>query len=191
MSETTTALPTKTGSSEITRLHALRHGVLSNHTVLPWEEHADTMRWSTRSPKSMRREVHRGASRGGTGRSSVAKGTGRAGTRCPRRRVLPGRPVIDALSISRPTSASGLQARSSRAFWARLPLPPPSARCSVVERVAKTSSRHCSTSGSSGSRGRPLPPGFGPSHTPQPGLRNPTCPGCASTLSLPLAGGRE
>ena len=54
MSETTTALPTKTGSSEITRLNALRHGVLSKHTVLPWEEHANTTRWSTRSPKSTR-----------------------------------------------------------------------------------------------------------------------------------------
>jgi hypothetical protein len=57
MSETATALPTKTGSSEITRLNALRHGVLSKHTVLPWEEHANTTRWSTRSPKSTRREV--------------------------------------------------------------------------------------------------------------------------------------
>ncbi len=38
MSETTTVLPTKTGSYEITRLNALRHGVLSKHTVLPWED---------------------------------------------------------------------------------------------------------------------------------------------------------
>jgi hypothetical protein len=37
MSETTPALPAETGSTEITRFNALRHGVLSRYTVLPWE----------------------------------------------------------------------------------------------------------------------------------------------------------
>ena len=56
--ETTAALPTKIGSYEITRLNALRHGVLSKHTACcPGRTHANTTRWSTRSPKSTRREV--------------------------------------------------------------------------------------------------------------------------------------
>lgn len=33
-----TALPTETGGTEITRFNALRHGVLSRYTVLPWED---------------------------------------------------------------------------------------------------------------------------------------------------------
>jgi hypothetical protein len=32
------ALPAETGSTEITRFNALRHGVLSRYTVLPWED---------------------------------------------------------------------------------------------------------------------------------------------------------
>src|SRR3954452_17002152 len=36
MTETTTALPAETGGTEITRFNALRHGVLSRYTVLPW-----------------------------------------------------------------------------------------------------------------------------------------------------------
>ena len=31
------ALPNETSSTEITRFNALRHGVLSRYTVLPWE----------------------------------------------------------------------------------------------------------------------------------------------------------
>src|SRR3954470_21401813 len=38
MIETTTALPVETGGTEITRFNALRHGVLSRYTVLPWED---------------------------------------------------------------------------------------------------------------------------------------------------------
>jgi hypothetical protein len=38
MSETATAPPTGTGAYEITRFNALRHGILSRHTVLPWED---------------------------------------------------------------------------------------------------------------------------------------------------------
>jgi hypothetical protein len=34
-------LPAKTGSTEITRFNALRHGVLSRYTVLPWEDAAE------------------------------------------------------------------------------------------------------------------------------------------------------
>src|SRR3954447_22874065 len=38
MTETTTALPVETGGTKITRFNALRHGVLSRYTVLPWED---------------------------------------------------------------------------------------------------------------------------------------------------------
>ena len=38
MTETTTAWPAETGGTEITRFNALRHGVLSRYTVLPWED---------------------------------------------------------------------------------------------------------------------------------------------------------
>jgi hypothetical protein len=38
MNETKSALPAETGSTEITRFNALRHGVLSRYTVLPWED---------------------------------------------------------------------------------------------------------------------------------------------------------
>ena len=38
MNETKLALPAETGGTEITRFNALRHGVLSRYTVLPWED---------------------------------------------------------------------------------------------------------------------------------------------------------
>src|SRR5690242_5149412 len=34
-------LPAETGGTEITRFNALRHGVLSRYTVLPWEDAAE------------------------------------------------------------------------------------------------------------------------------------------------------
>jgi hypothetical protein len=37
MTETKPALPAEAGGTEITRFNALRHGVLSRYTVLPWE----------------------------------------------------------------------------------------------------------------------------------------------------------
>src|SRR6267154_4918483 len=37
MNETKSALPAKIGGTDITRYNALRHGVLSRYTVLPWE----------------------------------------------------------------------------------------------------------------------------------------------------------
>jgi hypothetical protein len=37
MTENLLALPTENGGTEITRFNALRHGVLSRYTVLPWE----------------------------------------------------------------------------------------------------------------------------------------------------------
>jgi len=37
MTSTTQTLPAETGGTEITRFNALRHGVLSRYTVLPWE----------------------------------------------------------------------------------------------------------------------------------------------------------
>lgn len=38
MSETRDILPAETAGAEITRFNALRHGVLSRYTVLPWED---------------------------------------------------------------------------------------------------------------------------------------------------------
>ncbi len=38
MSENKPAVPAETGGTEITRFNALRHGVLSRYTVLPWED---------------------------------------------------------------------------------------------------------------------------------------------------------
>ena len=37
MTKTTQTLPVETGGTDITRFNALRHGVLSRYTVLPWE----------------------------------------------------------------------------------------------------------------------------------------------------------
>ena len=37
MTGTTQTLPAETGGTDITRFNALRHGVLSRYTVLPWE----------------------------------------------------------------------------------------------------------------------------------------------------------
>ena len=37
MTSTIQTLPAETGGTEITRFNALRHGVLSRYTVLPWE----------------------------------------------------------------------------------------------------------------------------------------------------------
>jgi hypothetical protein len=41
MNETTSTLPAKIRGTEITRFNALRHGVLSRYTVLPWEDAAE------------------------------------------------------------------------------------------------------------------------------------------------------
>src|SRR4030095_8876633 len=38
MTGTTKTLPSEASSTELTRFNALRHGVLSRHTVLPWED---------------------------------------------------------------------------------------------------------------------------------------------------------
>ena len=38
MNETKSTLPAKIGGTEITRFNAMRHGVLSRYTVLPWED---------------------------------------------------------------------------------------------------------------------------------------------------------
>jgi hypothetical protein len=38
MTRLTQTLPAATGSTEITRFNALRHGILSRYTVLPWED---------------------------------------------------------------------------------------------------------------------------------------------------------
>ena len=41
MNEMTPAVPTETSSYETTRFNALRHGLLSRYTVLPWEDEAE------------------------------------------------------------------------------------------------------------------------------------------------------
>src|SRR5580693_3232941 len=41
MNETKSTLPATIGGTEITRFNALRHGVLSRYTVLPWEDAAE------------------------------------------------------------------------------------------------------------------------------------------------------
>src|SRR3954451_9175512 len=41
MTETALALPTRTSGTALTRFNALRHGVLSRYTVLPWEEESE------------------------------------------------------------------------------------------------------------------------------------------------------
>src|SRR5271156_5189696 len=41
MNEINSNLPAKIGGTEITRFNALRHGVLSRYTVLPWEDAAE------------------------------------------------------------------------------------------------------------------------------------------------------
>ena len=38
MSETTPTLPAESAGTEITRFNALKHGILSRYTVLPWED---------------------------------------------------------------------------------------------------------------------------------------------------------
>jgi hypothetical protein len=42
MTKTTQTLPAETGGTDITRFNALRHGVLSRYTVLPWERPTNT-----------------------------------------------------------------------------------------------------------------------------------------------------
>ena len=38
MTDTTSTPPTEADSYKVTRFNALRHGVLSRYTVLPWED---------------------------------------------------------------------------------------------------------------------------------------------------------
>ena len=38
MSTSVANLPAPTGGAEVTRFNALKHGVLSRYTVLPWED---------------------------------------------------------------------------------------------------------------------------------------------------------
>ena len=51
MTRTTQILPAETGSTDITRFNALRHGVLSRYTVLPWEN-ADEYRAIVEAPSA-------------------------------------------------------------------------------------------------------------------------------------------
>ena len=38
MTETVSTLPAESTGTEITRFNALKHGILSRYTVLPWED---------------------------------------------------------------------------------------------------------------------------------------------------------
>ena len=60
MTETKLDLRARTGGTEITRFNALRHGVLSHYTVLPWENPEDITPSSRRWWPSM---GHRGRPR--------------------------------------------------------------------------------------------------------------------------------
>ena len=51
MTRTTQILPAETGGTDITRFNALRHGVLSRYTVLPWEN-ADEYRAIVEAPSA-------------------------------------------------------------------------------------------------------------------------------------------
>ena len=55
MTETKSTLPAENSGTEITRFNALRHGVLSRYTVLPWEDAAEYAAWSPRLSPSTRR----------------------------------------------------------------------------------------------------------------------------------------
>ena len=61
------ALPAETGGTEITRFNALRHGVLSRYTVLPWE---DARRIPGPGRRARRRARAAGADRGASGRGA-------------------------------------------------------------------------------------------------------------------------
>ena len=61
----------RVGNYEVTRFNALCHGVLSQHTVLPWEDARSIGRCSKRSWRSTSR-ADRGASRRGIGRHHLA-----------------------------------------------------------------------------------------------------------------------
>jgi len=52
MKRTTQTLPAETGNTDITRFNALRHGVLSRYTVLPWESADEPLRGVGRSLNS-------------------------------------------------------------------------------------------------------------------------------------------
>ena len=41
MTQAALALPAKTSATEVTRFNALRHGVLSRYTLLPWEDESE------------------------------------------------------------------------------------------------------------------------------------------------------
>ena len=67
MTRTTQTLPAETGGTDITRFNALRHGVLSRYTVLPWEN-ADEYQADCRGAGGRARSA--GADRGASGRGN-------------------------------------------------------------------------------------------------------------------------
>ena len=76
MASATETLPVETGGTDITRFNALRHGVLSRYTVLPWES-ADEYRalWRRWWPSIIRR----GRPRSTSSRRSLASSGASAG----------------------------------------------------------------------------------------------------------------
>ena len=65
MNETVSRLPAQIGGAEIARFNALRHGVLSRYTVLPWEDAAENIRDLGRVARLRARPA--GADRGASG----------------------------------------------------------------------------------------------------------------------------
>ncbi len=47
MTKTIATLSAESGGTEITRFNALKHGILSRYTVLPWEDAGELRRMST------------------------------------------------------------------------------------------------------------------------------------------------
>ena len=57
MTETEITQSAESGSTELTRFNALKHGVLSRYTVLPWEDAAEYRDLVAALPLNMRRKV--------------------------------------------------------------------------------------------------------------------------------------
>jgi hypothetical protein len=69
--ETTSMEPIKAESYEVTRFNALRHGVLSHYTVLPWEDADEYRALVAALGRARAAGTDRGAPDRGTGRNPV------------------------------------------------------------------------------------------------------------------------
>ncbi len=73
MTETDQALPAESAGTEITRFNALKHGILSRYTVLPWEDKNEYQVLVDALVVEHAERTDRGASGRGVGRHSVAQ----------------------------------------------------------------------------------------------------------------------